>query len=217
MRDAQRTKENILAAAELEFSVKGLAGARIDEIARNASANKRMLYEYFGNKEELYKAVLTNVLDRIKTKEASVLQEEASGVCHIRHIIQFYFEFLRDNPSYVNLLLWENLNEGRYIRLLAYGSERNRNFRLLKDIITAGVNDGVFCAGIDPDEAILSLLTYPFCYFSNRFTLSKLLDQDLGDKNMLENHIRITTDMFLGYLCVDKNNIKETETPTNVD
>jgi AcrR family transcriptional regulator len=210
MRDARRTKENILAAAELEFSEKGLAGARIDEIARNASVNKRMLYEYFGNKEDLYKAVLAHVLGRIGEREASVLREGASGASAIRRLIRFYFEFLRDNPSYVNLLLWENLNEGRHIRLLEYGAERGRNFQLLKDIIAAGVRDGVFRAGIDPEEAILALLTYPFCYFSNRYTLSRLLSRDLGEGNILETYIETTTEMFLRYLCAGENKYEET-------
>ena len=46
------TKQRILEAAEQEFSEKGLYGARVDEIAAKADINKRMLYQYFGNKEE---------------------------------------------------------------------------------------------------------------------------------------------------------------------
>src|SRR5215468_512875 len=58
VRDAERTQQTILAAAEAEFADKGLAGARVDVIADRASANKRMLYYYFGSKEGLYLAVL---------------------------------------------------------------------------------------------------------------------------------------------------------------
>ena len=55
VRDAERTRQALLAAAEIEFSTKGLAGARVDVIAEQAAANKRMLYYYFGSKEELYR------------------------------------------------------------------------------------------------------------------------------------------------------------------
>jgi AcrR family transcriptional regulator len=58
VRDAERTQQAILAAAEVEFGDKGLAGARVDAIAEQSGANKRMLYYYFGSKENLYVAVL---------------------------------------------------------------------------------------------------------------------------------------------------------------
>ncbi|HSY43484.1 MAG TPA: helix-turn-helix domain-containing protein, partial [Candidatus Acidoferrum sp.] len=57
-RNPERSRARILAAALKEFSAKGFAGARVDAIARRACINKRMLYHYFGDKEELFKAVL---------------------------------------------------------------------------------------------------------------------------------------------------------------
>ena len=64
IRDAERTKAAILQAALDEFAEKGLAGARVDTIAEQSGANKRMLYYYFGNKEDLYVAVLERRLRR---------------------------------------------------------------------------------------------------------------------------------------------------------
>jgi len=58
VRDAERTQQAIIAAAEEEFAAKGLAGARVDTIAEQSGVNKRMLYYYFGSKENLYVAVL---------------------------------------------------------------------------------------------------------------------------------------------------------------
>ena len=68
-RDSKKTKEAILKAAELEFAEKGIYGARVDKIASKANVNKRMLYEYYGNKEELYKTVLAIVYSRLGKKE----------------------------------------------------------------------------------------------------------------------------------------------------
>ena len=56
--DPDRTMANILQVATAEFADKGLAGARIDEIAALTSTSKRMIYYYFGSKEGLYVAVL---------------------------------------------------------------------------------------------------------------------------------------------------------------
>jgi AcrR family transcriptional regulator len=57
-RNSAATKELLLAAATEEFAGHGLAGARIDRIAERAGANKRLLYVYFGDKDQLFDAVL---------------------------------------------------------------------------------------------------------------------------------------------------------------
>ena len=58
IRDADRTRADILAVATREFADRGYAGARINEIADKTSTTKRMIYYYFGGKEQLYIAVL---------------------------------------------------------------------------------------------------------------------------------------------------------------
>jgi TetR/AcrR family transcriptional regulator len=114
-RDSQKSKDDILNAAEMEFAEKGIFGTRIDEIAAKAKINKRMIYEYFGSKEELYKAVLSDVYRRLSRRELLVLSEDIECMEAIRKIITLYFDYLNENPSYVNLILWENLNKGKYI------------------------------------------------------------------------------------------------------
>ena len=54
-RNPERTRTRILSAALKEFAAKGFAGARVDNIARRAAINKRMLYHYFGDKEGLFR------------------------------------------------------------------------------------------------------------------------------------------------------------------
>src|SRR6201996_5537244 len=64
-RDSEATRTRILEAAIEEFSAHGLAGARIDRVSENAAANKRAVYEYFGNKEQLFDAALHHVLTKM--------------------------------------------------------------------------------------------------------------------------------------------------------
>ncbi len=63
VRNLNRTREKILAAALAEFSARGFAGARVDAIARRARVNKRMLYYCFGAKQELYREILRRKID----------------------------------------------------------------------------------------------------------------------------------------------------------
>ncbi len=57
-RDAERTRGEILEVATREFADRGFAGARVDAIADQTRTTKRMIYYYFGGKEQLYVAVL---------------------------------------------------------------------------------------------------------------------------------------------------------------
>lgn len=57
-RDAEQTRKRILEAATVEFARKGLGGARVDAIALRSKSNKRMIYHYFGSKEQLFKHVI---------------------------------------------------------------------------------------------------------------------------------------------------------------
>src|SRR5438034_79690 len=56
-RDIQETKKRLLEAATNEFAQRGIAGARVDRIAELAGCSKALIYDYFGNKDQLFDAV----------------------------------------------------------------------------------------------------------------------------------------------------------------
>ncbi len=190
-------------AAEHEFAAKGIYGARIDEIAAKANINKRMIYEYFGNKEELYKTVLADVYTRLSRKEMDVLSENASCIDTIKKVISLYFDHLSQNPTYVNLILWENLNRGAYIKEMDFKNIKTPEIDLLKNVINRGIHEGVFKPDIDTEQVVLSILTYTFSYFSNRYTLSKIMDQQLDSEENIKRRLKNVTDMFISYLCIN--------------
>jgi TetR/AcrR family transcriptional regulator len=101
-RNPGRSRERILAAALKEFAAKGFAGARVDVIARRANINKRMLYHYFGDKEELFKAVL-----RRKISERQAWAEALSG--DPEETLPFWFEAACNDLDWVRLFQWEAL------------------------------------------------------------------------------------------------------------
>jgi TetR/AcrR family transcriptional regulator len=101
-RNPRRTRERILAAALKEFAAKGFAGARVDVIARRAAINKRMLYHYFGGKEDLFKAVL-----RRKISEHQAWAEASSG--DPTDTLPFWFETACKDPDWIRMLEWEAL------------------------------------------------------------------------------------------------------------
>ncbi|NLC68421.1 MAG: TetR/AcrR family transcriptional regulator [Clostridiaceae bacterium] len=203
-RNSSKSKQDILRAAEIKFAEKGIYGTRVDDIAETANINKRMLYEYFGNKEELYKAVLAEVYGRLSKQEMVLLSGDMSCIDAMKKIIRLYFTFLKDNPTYVNLIIWENLNKGNYIKDIDFSNIKTPVFNLLRKVINKGKSDGIFRTDIYTEEVILSLLTYTFSYFSNRYTLSKLLGREIDTEESIKRRTDTVTEMFLRYLCVNR-------------
>ena len=200
-RDSAKTKQDILVAAEYEFAEKGIYGARIDEIAAKAKINKRMIYEYFGNKEELYKTVLITVYSRLGELEVNLFTPDSDCIEVIRKIISLHFNFLHDNPTYVSLILWENLNKGKYFNDIDLKNVKDPTINQLRTIIRRGKEEKVFRSAIDEELFIQSLITISFPYFSNRYTLSKFLSIQIDDIDDVKKHVEHITEMLLLYLC----------------
>jgi AcrR family transcriptional regulator len=106
-RDAQETRRRLLAAARAEFAERGLEGARVDRIAEAAGVNKERIYGHFGNKEQLFEAVLSAALtEAAELKPAAELTDPASYAAAT-------FDFHRSNPDLIRLLMWESLQRQR--------------------------------------------------------------------------------------------------------
>ena len=199
-RNPEKSKLAILTAAEDEFAQKGLFGARVDEIAKSANINKRMLYAYFGDKETLYKEVLKNVYLKMEDVESKLVSKNLSGTDLIKNIISTYFDFLFNNPNFVNILMWENLNKGHYLKQLEASTIERKTIQYFINAIEQGKNDGIFCKEVDSKQIVLSMITTCFANFSNQYTLSKLFNIDLTSKREIEIRKELTINLILSYL-----------------
>ena len=199
---AEQTRQRILAAAENAFSLLGFYGARMDEIANEAGVNKRMIYEYFGNKENLYKTVLRKVYLLLGDSEAKLFSaipgaapEEA-----IHLLVRLYFSFLHQNPHYIRMLMWENLNEGQYFAEMNMTDSRDPLKNALHNILQRGQDVGIFRNELDEKHVLMTLFALPFNYFSNQYTMQRIMETDFAIQQEIENRIQFTTDLLLTYL-----------------
>jgi len=58
----QDARDRVITAASSEFAQYGIAGARVDRIAKAARTSKERVYAYFRSKEEIYDAVVSQEL-----------------------------------------------------------------------------------------------------------------------------------------------------------
>ena len=147
-RNPERTRERILSAALKEFAANGFAGARVDAIARRAAINKRMLYHYFGDKEDLFKAVL-----RRKIAERNAWAEASSG--EPAETLPFWFEAACKDPDWVRMLEWEAL-QGADKKLIDARQRRLAVNRAL-DRVRQRQARGQVSAEFDPRHVMLAM------------------------------------------------------------
>ena len=133
MRDAESTRRRIVAAATAEFAEHGIAGARVDRIARTAATNKAQLYSYFGNKDALFDAIFARHV------AATVDAVPLTPLDLPGYAVGLYDAYLRD-PALVRLLTWARLERTPVGDLFGHVPGHDvDNLRALAGAQTAGV------------------------------------------------------------------------------
>lgn len=201
VRDPERTRAVILAAATAEITAKGLGGARVDEIAERAGVNKRMIYHYFGDKDGLYLAVLEAAYQLIRSEEIKLDLKQRDPVEGMRELVQFTWNYYRLHPEFLSLLATENLHRAAYLKR----SKKIRELHsplvgMIDDLLQRGAKTRVFRKDVDPVELYISIAALGFFYLSNRYTLSTIFGRDLTAPDSIKARGRHLVEVVLGYL-----------------
>jgi AcrR family transcriptional regulator len=202
-RDPERTKARILAAATAEYALYGLGGARVDRIAARAGANKRMLYYYFRDKDNLFLAALEARYAHIRAAERALDLEHLEPREALRRLVEFTWAYFLEHPEFLTLLNSENLHKGRHVRRSRRVPQMHSTLvETLRGVLKRGERTGVFRAGVDPVQLYISIAGEGYFYLSNRYTLAQVFKRDLMSKRALAERARHNTDMILHALTV---------------
>jgi len=197
-RDADATRAEILSVATEEFSAKGLSGSRVDEIAERTHTVKRMIYSYFGSKEGLYRAVLENAYDHIRTIESDLDLDALSPQNAMRRLVTVTFDYHNKHPEFVRLVMNENIHQGAYIADIASIKTRNRHVvATLRGLIDRGIAAGVFRADLEPIELHMSISALCFYNVSNRYTFSRIFERDMSSREAVKRRREVVVDMIV--------------------
>ncbi|GAA1152857.1 TetR/AcrR family transcriptional regulator [Nesterenkonia lutea] len=199
-RDAVRTRAEVLAVATEVFADDGYSGARIDEIARRTRTTKRMIYYYFGGKEQLYLAVLDNAYRGIRKAEQTLEVDELNPIDALRQLAELTYEHHLRNTAFIRLVSIENIHRGQYIRKLESLSDLGRPaVTILDGIIVQGKKQGVFRDEVNALD--LHLLISSYCVFqvANRYTFSYLFDPDFTTEPRQDRMRRFIGDVVVSW------------------
>ncbi|GAA4615230.1 TetR family transcriptional regulator [Saccharopolyspora hordei] len=200
-RDAERTRAEILEVATLEFADKGYAGARVDEIAARTSTTKRMIYYYFGGKEQLYLAALENAYSVIRDMEREVDVEGLDPVEAIRRLAELTFDHHESHPNFLRLVSIENIHRAEHLAksdLLPRLADPALG--VLDRILERGRAAGLFREDVDALD--VHMVISSFCVFrtANRYTFQAIFQRDMLDPARREHYRRMLGDLVINFL-----------------
>ena len=200
-RQPDATRRRILSAATCEFAAKGLAGARVDEIAARARVSKRMLYHYFGHKEALWLAVLERVYANMREGEQALKLGTLDPDQGMRLLIRFNFRYHAEHPEFLAMLNEENRQRARNLsRSARVPAMYSPLIRAIEDLLQRGAAGGVFRSDLDPVQLYISIAALSYFYCSNRYTLSTIFGRDLSSpQEMLQREDHVI-EVIMGFL-----------------
>jgi AcrR family transcriptional regulator len=189
----------ILDIATQEFVEKGLAGARIDEIAGRST--KRKIYYYFDGKDDLYRAVLARAYRRVRESESRVDVESGSAVDALRRLIEHDVRYHSQHPELVRLVMNENIHRAEHLKQIQGLPEENQQvIAILRSIIARGEAEGSFRREIDPVTLHMNMTALSFYNVSNQFTFAHNFGVDMSSKDAIERRAREVADILIAWV-----------------
>jgi AcrR family transcriptional regulator len=198
---AVRTQDDILRVATAEFAANGYAGARVDEIAARTRTTKRMIYYYYGSKEQLFVAVIERAYAEIRAAEQTIDVDHLEPAAAIRRLAELTFDHHESHPDFSRLVSIENIHRAEHIAGRAdFAGANSPAIELIARILERGRRDGTFTRDVDAVD--LHMMISAFCIFrmANRHTFGAIFDRDLAGPQLRDRYRMMLGDMVVGYL-----------------
>jgi AcrR family transcriptional regulator len=193
------TRAGILAAAAKEFATHGFSGARVDVITAQTNTSKRMIYYYFGSKEELYRRVLQESYRALRLREGDLQLQNLEPLEALAKIVEFNFNHHLENEHFIRMVMNENVLMGRNIRQIPFIREENASvIELLGEICAKGAANGSMRPRIDPVDLHMSISALCVFNVANRHTFSYLFDRDMTGAAATAARRRSVVDLIIG-------------------
>jgi TetR/AcrR family transcriptional regulator len=196
-RDAERSREAILAAAEDLFARDGYEGASMERIGEAAGVARSTPAYFFASKENLYRTVLDRLFERANTVLAPAHEAAARNAGRPREAIESlvgaYLDFLAADVNFVRVIHRETATSRDWLReTLENAPVVQAAMRALPSALGADRPDPATAAYLVVN--VSALVWYPF---AQAHTLLAALGIDPRDESFLEAQKRYITNILL--------------------
>lgn len=201
VRSAELSRARILDVARHEFLTHGLNGARVDQIAKNSSVNKNLIYHYFESKDQLYLAVLEQIYADLRAGQKDSELVKKPPLDAMIELVGNTFDHFFNTPDLIRLMSIENIHNARHLKNSSTVKPLYEGLlNALNEILKSGQSEGLFRKNVDVIDLYLSISALSYFFLSNQYTLSWLLDCDLVEKPRVKKRRQHVIDMVISYL-----------------
>lgn len=196
----RETLRRIAEAARREFVSKGLADARVDDIAQAAGVTKQLVYHYFRSKEELFSCVLDEsseqAMNELVTLELDHLAPREALRTLLQRMVQPYHE------GELGALAQEGIrfHESRATPRNSFTALAPRLRLKLRDTLARGIASGDFRADVDPDMLLAIAALSTTSAWVNRYTVATLCGLEMANPPDADAWLRFSVDFVLSAL-----------------
>lgn len=210
----EQSRTAILRAAVAEISREGLAGARIDSIARSAGVNKALLYYYFQDKDALYSAVLDQVFGGLTSAVLEALARPLPPREKLLAYVKAHFEYIAAHPLYPRIVQDEMMRAGhggtRQLERIVQQYFRPL-FAKLAVLLGEGRTAGEF-RPVDPYQFIPTMISVITFYFTSAPVMRVMRGVDPFSPERLQDRLAAVLDFISAALFVGSNSLSQGET-----
>ena len=196
---ADRTRTRILLGAVRQFSQYGLAGARMDAIAKAAGVNKALLYYYFQSKGSLYTAALEDAAARVVESAFASLKSGKTAGENLLRLVLNHFDRISAQREFQSLMQQEMVRfhrgESNMMSSLAR-SLYNPLLKQVQSVVSDGIGSGELCE-VDWTQVLYAALGANIFYFLSAPVMRAALEFEPFDRAALETRRRSAIE-FLG-------------------
>jgi TetR/AcrR family transcriptional regulator len=193
-RDAQRTREAILAAAEDVFAREGFDGSSMQQIGEAAGVARSTPAYFFHSKEALYEAVLARAVARAQEAMARAYAEgdhHHSPEAAVESYVEAFLDFLARDPNFVSLIQRESLGDGSRVSEF-FG-------RPVQDAVAA-LTPAAEKAGVSPQRLVLDLVALCWYPFAHEHTLLPALGLRARDPAFIDEQKQHLADLVRAFI-----------------
>lgn len=157
-REREARRQLILARAKSVFAERGFPNATVEEIAERSELAVGTLYRYFQSKEEIYVSLLFDAMELFRQHIEAVRAGGTPADEQLQAVWRFFYDFYREQPEYYRAFMFlhnAGLRDAVSPQVLKEINRRaGMNFRLVGEIVQAGVDAGIYRAGLDTQGVV---------------------------------------------------------------
>jgi AcrR family transcriptional regulator len=179
-----KTIDKILGAAEKEFALRGIDGAKVETIAKEAGVTKQLIYHYFKTKDQLYSAILETVSNDMQIIADLQVYRNLPPVEAIRHFINAIFDEFIKHPRYSAFTLDQALHDGEHITQASTFIPSTRTYiqEIIAPALASGAKQGLFKTGLDADTTFWMIFHLSTACFLNQKVMTETTNKDFASE-----------------------------------